>query len=112
MTQLAIAFPAASASRGEFFNTTHLAGGELAQRRRKAATQEDAVLALYRVHERLGPSQACEMLAYTDWPITSIRRAVNSLTKRGDLVKLSMYRMGPKGAREHLWALPVRGVAA
>lgn len=85
-----------------YFNTTNLAGDDLTERRKRAAAQEDAVLALYRKHGTLGPWQAWELTGQ-QWPITSVRRAINTLTRRGKLVKLSDYRMGPEGAREHLW---------
>jgi hypothetical protein len=86
-----------------YFNTTSLTGDDLTERRKRAAAQEDAVLALYRKHGQLGPWQAWE-LAGQQWPITSVRRAINTLTKRGALVKLPSYRMGPEGSKEHLWS--------
>ncbi len=97
MQQAALAFPG-------YWNTTHLTNPGLADRRQRAAAQEDAVLALYRQHGQLGPWQAFDLLGQR-WPITSIRRAVNTLTRRGQLVKLDAYRMGPEGASEHIWAL-------
>lgn len=88
---------------GDFYNTTNETGDDLADRRQRAAAQDDAVLALFRQHGQLGPWQVWELLASHGWPITSIRRAINTLTRRGQLVKLADYRMGPEGAREHLW---------
>lgn len=88
----------------DYFNTTNLAGNDLADRRQRTRAQDDAVLALYRKHGQLSPWQAWELLG-KQWPITSIRRAVNTLAGRKALVKLDTYRMGPEGAREHLWGL-------
>lgn len=89
---------------GDYWNTTALAGDDLASRRKRAAAQEAAVLDLYRVYKRLGPWQVFDLLG-KKWPITSIRRAINTLTGRKALVKLDTYRMGPEGAREHIWGL-------
>jgi hypothetical protein len=96
---------------GLHWNTTNLSGDDLADRKRKAAVQEQAILALYRQHGQLGPWEVWRLTG-EQWPITSIRRAINTLTRRGELVKLATYRMGPVGAREHVWSLPVSGVAA
>lgn len=88
-----------------FYNTTHETGDTLTERKARAAAQDAAVLALYRKHGELGPWQVHALLG-SRWPITSIRRAINTLTKRDELVKLAKYRIGAEGAREHLWALP------
>lgn len=99
-------------SQAEFyFNTTSERGAVLADRKARAAAQDAAILALYRRHGTLGPWQV-HALTGEQWPITSVRRAINTLTRQNKLVKLDAYRMGPEGAREHLWALPVREVAA
>lgn len=103
MHQAVIDFATERAKVAEYFNTTHETGTDLADRRQRSAAQEDAVLALYRQHGQLGPWQAFHLLGER-WPITSIRRAVNTLTKRGLLVKLDDYRLGSEGAREHLWS--------
>ena len=86
----------------DYFNTTSLSGNDLASRRKRAAAQEAAVLDLYRVYGNLGPWQVFDLLGRR-WPITSIRRAVNTLTGRKALVKLDTYRVGNEGAREHIW---------
>jgi hypothetical protein len=94
----------AQLSFGDFFNTTSLAGDDLATRRKRAAAQEAAVLGLYRVHGNLGPWQVFDLLGQR-WPITSIRRAINTLTRHGALVKSDNYRVGNEGAREHIWGM-------
>lgn len=38
-------------------------------------------------------------------PITSIRRAITSLTKKGELKKTSVQIMGPEGEKNHCWTL-------
>ena len=109
MTQLAIDFTAAP-----YFNTTSLSGGELSERKRAVAAQEAAVIGVLTTHGELGPWQVQEQLQARgyDWPITSIRRAITGLTRRDLLVKTTRWHVGPHGMREHVWALPERGVAA
>lgn len=38
-------------------------------------------------------------------PITSIRRAITSMTKKGELTKTSVQIMGPEGEKNHCWKL-------
>lgn len=89
---------------GDYWNTTSLTGNDLAARRQRAAVQEVEVLRMFRMHGSLGPWQVHDLLGKR-WPITSIRRAINTLTGRKTLVKLDTYRVGNEGAREHVWAI-------
>lgn len=91
-----------------FFNTTRLTGDDLAARRKRAAAQDAAVLGIFTTHGALGPWQVQARLQARgyDWPITSIRRAITTLTKRDLLVKTTGWHLGPEGAREHVWTLP------
>ena len=66
-------------------------------------------MGVFTTHGDLGPWQVHGLLSARGhaWPITSIRRAITTLTKRGLLVKTTRGRhQGPEGAREHVWALP------
>lgn len=77
-------------------------------------------LQLYRqtgaVGGELGPSQVWKIGTANGmgWVLTSVRRSMSNLSdpKCGALVKLRTTRVGLFGAKEHLWALPAREVAA
>ncbi len=88
-----------------YFNTTHLRAAAKAQATVRANRQERAVLAALRgagqamtpsaIHARLGER----------WPLTSTRRAMSVLTRKGLLVKTTGQRIGSYGAPEHLWRI-------
>lgn len=107
MSQLAMNFTA------PYFNTTNLTNPALSERKQRAAAQDDTILALYRKHRELSPWQAYEWLrdpvtGDERWAINSVRRSINTLAKRGKLVKTAAYRVGPYMAREHVWTLAVQ----
>jgi len=91
---------------GSFHNTNRLTGAALADAEAVAATQEDIILALYRVLRRaMSPSQVWQRLtdAGHAWPLTSVRRAITNLADQGHLVQTPHMRVGLYGKREHLW---------
>ena len=93
-----------------FFNTTRLTGDALRDAIRSAYKQDDAILTIYR-HARgpLSPSDVwaqCER-AGKGWPITSIRRAITTLTGTGELERLDVQKAGIYGKPEHLWVVPM-----
>jgi len=94
-----------------YFNTTGVNGQELREYRRKAVSQEDRILswfinmAGYRLKKGYSPSQVADFCFDGDVPITSIRRAITSLTNEGHLVKTNKTVAGPYGRPESLWAL-------
>ena len=47
---------------------------------------------------------ACKSLG-KNWPITSIRRAISTLTKAGKLTKTNELRMGRHGKKTHVWRI-------
>lgn len=90
-----------------YHNTTDLAGDELADATTAAATQEDLILTFYE-RNRGGlftPSQVLDHLffALRGAPITSVRRAISNLTRRGLLVKTETKREGRYGRAEYCW---------
>lgn len=98
-----------------FYETTRLSVRERAQAIAKAEAQDQRVLAVYRCSDRpLTPSEAHQQLEACGHrePIVSIRRAINTLTKAGALVKLSTTSVGPWGAKEHQWDLPRGALSA
>lgn len=93
-------------TRHHFHNTTESRGAELARFELEAATQDEAVAAVYRKHAPFGlsPSQ-CHRALGTKAPLTSIRRAITNLAKAGVLVKTGEQVRGPFGKPEHRWKL-------
>lgn len=90
-----------------FFNTTRERGERLKTSRRKANKQEVLIMGFFRNR----PTQACS--PYYVWKnafgestlLTSIRRAMTSLTKQGLLRKTDSQVPGPYGKSTYTWAL-------
>ncbi len=88
-----------------YYNTTHEKGDRLKFYLQHAEGQEVAILALFRDAQRpLAPSELFHMLDGR-YPITSIRRAMTTMTHKRALVKTVMKSMGMYGRYEHLWRL-------
>ena len=90
---------------GTFYNTIHLKGDELATARDRAATQGVILGAIFRRHKALTPSQAAAIAEDMGhpWLITSVRRAITTLTERGVLHKTPEKVKGPNKKPEHIW---------
>lgn len=95
-----------------YWDTTD-AGPQLAEYQAKAGEQNDTVLLVYRaVGAPLSPSQVLSYWPYKARcegrmpPLTSIRRAITTLTQAGALVKTETKRKGVYGRMEHVWTLP------
>lgn len=97
-----------AAAAAPFFNTCELAGAPLAQAKRKAGEQCQRVLEVFRriPGAKHTPSQVWKLGQADDsppWLLTSVRRAMTTLTDAGALRKLDEMRDGPYGKPEHLW---------
>ena len=98
-----------------YYNTTNEEGSELLDSRTKALTQDDLILEIYQIHEEhdidkegLSPEivrWTCEEFYQKDWPITSIRRGINTLTKAGKLTKTNELQISSYGKNTHIWRL-------
>ena len=98
-----------------YYNTTNEEGLELLDSRTKALTQDELILEIYQIHEEhdidrdgLSPEivrWTCEEFYGKDWPITSIRRSIHTLTKAGKLTKTNKLYRGRYGKNEHIWKL-------
>lgn len=89
-------------------NTTNETGFTLSRLEGKARTQEDRVLEFFQQNPRADgwtPSQVNSQVM-SNCPITSTRRAMTNLTKRGKLMMTDHKRNGPFGRPEHTWTLP------
>jgi len=92
------------------YNSTSETGDTLRAYTQQANRQEAAVLALFRRHPDclLSPSTVCALLnkmLERQWLLTSIRRAITSLTDQGLLEKTSRKVIGPQGRPEYQWKI-------
>ena len=92
-----------------YFNTTNIQGEELRQCQIKAGTQNAVILAFFRANP--GKSFTPFEVKYgLKWhlnfpPITSIRRAISTLTELDYLIMTDELRAGEYGAVNHCWRL-------
>ena len=96
-----------------FYNTINLEARELSEAQQNALTQEQRILRFaIRFHGQnssFAPSAIARSVFEGEGvPITSVRRAMTSLTKRGDLLKSAMMIVGPYGKPEHLWTVSAK----
>lgn len=96
-----------------YFDTCE-AGPQLAEYRAIAAEQNHVVLEIF--HSLSRPLSPSQVLAYYPNPpgalmppLTSIRRAITTLTQAGALVKTEVKRKGVYGRSECVWRLPTDG---
>ena len=86
-----------------YYNTTHESGQLLIEYHQAATTQNRKIeLFFIATQKPWAPSQVikhCEL----DCPITSVRRAINTLAKAGKLTKTSQKYIGPYNRPEYLW---------
>ena len=93
----------------KYFNTTSLSGAKLKEAKMKAGSQNAVILELFRAYPgmSLSPTEVEGHLAYKlrHAPLTSIRRALTTLTDMGYLIRTSEQRMGRYRAKEGCWRL-------
>lgn len=88
-----------------FYNTTYLDPAELKLRKQIAGKQSQQILNFFRDNPQ-GLFTPFEVQTYANMhgaPITSIRRAINTLTNAGYLVKTDRMKEGEYGAQNHSW---------
>ena len=92
-----------------YYNTTKETGKQLAVSKAKAYSQEESIMDIFfdRGLMNMTPSDVWHIYCeeFKDVPLTSIRRALTSLTNRYQLVKTDEMRMGLYGKFEHCWRL-------
>lgn len=88
-----------------YYNTTGLNGVQLEAFERAATRQDDAILSLYRKIPEMSPSTCWRLLETRGitYPLTSVRRSINTLTKLGSLHKTELMITGHYGKPEHVW---------
>lgn len=98
-----------------YYNTTNEIGNDLKESRSKANTQDNDILEYFKKNEECSPSQVWKVLrekeldkdGVTTMPLTSVRRSITNLTKKGYLEKTTDKRKGIYGKPEYIWRLYV-----
>jgi response regulator of citrate/malate metabolism len=88
-----------------YYNTTNLSGADLKDSTKKAQTQNEAVMEIFRMNTSMSPSQVWKYYGTTKAPLTSIRRSITTLTKDGYLKKTILQRHGVFGKPEYVYTL-------
>ena len=88
-----------------FYNTTHLTPSDLTIRRRNTRYQNGKILKFFEDNPSVFfTALEVQLFAHLEsTPITSIRRAINTLTQAGLLIKTDHMREGDYGAPNHTW---------
>jgi hypothetical protein len=88
-----------------FYNTTHMAADQVKIRRQEAGRQSSQILRFFEENPNANftPFEVQEHGNMMHYPITSIRRAINTLTQAGLLVKTDILKAGDYGAMNHTW---------
>ena len=88
-----------------YFNTTNEKGEELKRNHAKAITQNQRIFNIYNAERvPLTPYDIYIMMG-DGTPITSIRRAINTLTAEDKLIKTNIKRKGMYGKLNYAWEL-------
>jgi len=90
-----------------YFPTTDLTETELKERKIRAGTQNWKILNFFRKYPEslFTPWGVQRILNLNNTPITSIRRAITTLTDLGYLVKTNTMAKGEYGEQNHCWTL-------
>jgi hypothetical protein len=90
-----------------FYHTTHMSRAELTERRHNAGKQCLAILGFFKDNPNglFTPFDVAQFCNLNGAPITSIRRAMNTLTQEGHLVKTDLMKEGQYGVQNHTWKL-------
>jgi hypothetical protein len=86
-----------------FFNTTNLSGAELIESREAAMTQNDKVLRYFRDHSRRAFTPIEVSSALGSMLLTSVRRAITTLTAQGKLIRTANKTREKYGAVNYKW---------
>lgn len=92
-----------------YYNTNKETGKTLKRSHKKANSQEQMILAIFKESPRakFTPEAVLKKLqaVHLNYPITSIRRAMSNLKDDGYLVKTTDKAKGDWGKKVHLWKL-------
>lgn len=93
----------------DFFNTISLTGDQLKECRQNTMTQNERVLNIFKEYQKpFTPFQVHDIyrqIYHTNTPITSIRRAITSLTCEGKLTKTPNMKIEEYGKPNYYWII-------
>jgi predicted transcriptional regulator len=89
----------------QYHNTKGYDGEQLTIFTVKAQNQDEKILNIFKKYKSLSPSQAWQVYGNDEAPLTSIRRAITNLTKRGLLEQTVKQIEGVYGRPESVWTL-------
>ena len=87
-----------------FFNTNKEVGKELEISKVKAVTQDEEILTIF-IENQDRSISAWDITEFLAYPITSIRRGINTLYKQGKLLKSNKTKIGVYGKKCLCWKL-------
>ena len=90
-----------------YHNTTNETGATLRAYIKKTRKQDIAVLKIFMQHNRLTPYKAWIIFNNPDVPMDSIKRAINTLTNEGYLIKTKDKEIGRYKRPNHIWEMNV-----
>jgi len=89
-----------------YYNTNKETGTTLENSKRRAISQEDVIMGLFREGDLLSPDEVLNICnEEKSYLLTSIRRALTNLTTKGLLVKNDVFKIGRYGKKTHTWSL-------
>lgn len=89
-----------------YYNTNKETGTALENSKRRAISQEDVIMGLFREGDLLSPDEVLNICnEEKSYLLTSIRRALTNLTTKGLLVKNDVFKIGRYGKKTHTWSL-------
>lgn len=93
-----------------YFDTTDIKGPDLDRYDSKARSQEAIILDFFRLNygRYFSPYEVAKSCFTERTPITSVRRALTVLTKKGLLIRLNKQVHGEFDRPCHCWTLPIK----
>jgi hypothetical protein len=90
-----------------YYNTNGLDGDDLRMARAKTLSQDEIILEVFETYDRsYTPGQVMNICAHNfgkNYPITSVRRSIHTLTDAGKLRKTKELRTCIYGKKAHCW---------
>lgn len=91
-----------------YYNTTKLSKKEVIEANNEALAQEGNIIEIFKKHSPLAPSDVWriyERLYKKSILLTSVRRSITTLTKKGILTKTSIKKIGVYKRLEYVWKI-------
>ena len=90
-----------------YYNTTNESGPQLAAFKQEAQTQDQAIYEVFKSGAKLIPFEVQTILSKKgiDWPVTSIRRSINTLAEEGLIENTGERRLGKYGRNNYVWQI-------